>query len=85
MARDTNKYAYYTVGILKGSELHKRLLAEAEELGSRHVPLTIHLWLREHAKLAPIHPARGDLKIAQQEESTVDLSNASEALDHWED
>lgn len=82
MARDTEKYAYYTVGILKGSELHRRLLAEAEQLGKRHVPLTINLWLRGYLKLSD-PPCKVECPSDRQEEPTVDLSNAAEASDYW--
>ena len=81
--RDTHKYAYYTVGIRKGSELHRRLLAEAQELGQRHVPLVIKLKLQE--SLPQSSPCKGDALPSVPVQEEIDLSNASAALDSWED
>ncbi len=39
--RNNEKYIDYTLGVAKGSALHDALIAESEELGSRHVPLII--------------------------------------------
>lgn len=83
--RDTKKYVYYTVGILRDSPLHKELIQEAEELGKKQVPTMIAIWLRDFRILRnkstvpttqvsiPDNPPTIDFE--------VDLSNAEEADD----
>ena len=88
--RDTKKYAYYTVGIPRGSDLHNALLADAQELGNRYVPLMIRLWLKDHFQskygdVPTISPQQDPASIIAEEQLSIDLSNAELALDEWED
>jgi len=83
--RDTKKYVYYTVGILRDSPLHKELIQEAEELGKKQVPTMIAIWLRDFRLLRKRIPSESISltcvpdKPEPIEEYHIDLSNAEEA------
>ncbi len=90
MARDTKKYVYYTVAILRDSPLHKELLEEAEELGKKQVPTMIAIWLRDYRHLRKLGvmstlTMTPTQKVDNQESNDFDLSNAAEADDAWPD
>lgn len=83
--RDTKKYVYYTVGILRGSPLHKELIQEAEEIGKKQVPTMIAIWLRDFRLLrnkSAVHAAQTPIpETSPAIDFEVDLSNAEEADD----
>jgi hypothetical protein len=77
--RNNEKYAYYTVGIPRNSELHKQLLAESQEIG-----VSTQTIIKLRLKGQSPTPCKVEVEPAQEEE-IIDLSNAAEALDSWDD
>lgn len=94
MARNQKKYVYFTIGILRGSQTHKDLIADAEEHNTKHLPTVAGIRLSEYYRLL-----RQELlgTVSQhtsglQSNPDVDLpeysdalSNAAEANNAWPD
>lgn len=93
MARNNKKYVYLTIGILRDSETHRSLLADAEEHNTKQLPTIAGIRLSEYYQLK----RKGLLGVSnlqdiQAQEHTRDtigddfsdaMSNAAEADDAW--
>lgn len=95
MARDTKKYAYYTIGILRDSETHRALLRDAEEHNTKQVPTIIGIRVSEYYRLRaqgiPIVPQTSSPEITKEVEKDLDcdhtaaIGNAKASLGAWAD
>jgi hypothetical protein len=89
--RDTKKYIYLTIGILRDSQTHKDLLADAQEHNTKHLPTVAGIRLGDYygmrregiAKVGAPVPAQSNEEHASY--TNVALSNAVAASDEWGD
>jgi hypothetical protein len=98
MARDNKKYVYLTIGILRNSETHKALLADAEEHNTKQLPTIAGIRLSEYYQLKrngllnmSVSSQKADAQDPVLENDTVGeefsdaMSNAADADDAWPD
>jgi|ERR1041385_788395 hypothetical protein len=100
MARNPKKYVYLTIGILRDSQTHKDLIADAEEHNTKHLPTVAGIRLSEYYRLRR-QGLLGTVPTSQDMPSTQDIpndtsddvgseysdafSNAAEADNAWPD
>lgn len=99
MARNPQKYVYLTIGILRGSQTHKDLIADAEEHNTKHLPTIAGIRLSEYYRLKR-QGSLGAIATPEASQNSSDLqsmsgdidsdysdalSNAAEADDAWPD
>lgn len=96
MARDNKKYVYLTIGILRNSETHKALVADAEEHNTKQIPTIAGIRLSEYYQLKRLGllgvagPADRSSMTRVADDTVGDelsdaLANAEEADDAWPD
>lgn len=93
MARDTKKYAYYTIGILRDSATHRAILRDAEEHNTKQIPTVIGIRISEYyhlkqqgfssATISPPEPSIEAAVIDSDHSSAID--NAKKSIAVWED
>lgn len=88
MARNSQKYVYLTIGILRNGPTHKALQADAEEHNSKHLPVIANIRLsqfyemRSSGLLGAIALSSEVAPERQQLEDELSV-NASAAIDAW--
>lgn len=98
MARDNKKYVYLTIGILRNSETHQSLLADADEHNTKQLPTVAGIRLSEYYQLkrkgllgiSDTPSAVGAQEQMQVNDTVGDefsdaMSNAADANDAWPD
>jgi hypothetical protein len=85
MARDPERYAYFTVALPRTSQTLQKLLAEAEEAGinpARLIALRVSDWYKGRARsITEVPPTNGNRDVACVED--IAAQNADAALDEW--
>lgn len=93
MARDNQKYVYLTIGIQRGSETHRLLIADAEEHNTKQLPTVAGIRLSEYYQLkrmgvlgVVVPSAEGETGSDTVGDELSDaMSNAKEADEAWPD
>ena len=87
MPRNTERYAYFNVGIPKGSETHLRLLAEARESGVppvQVIALRLADYYSGHAAQSCTVPVTSDVGRDRENTPLSDLDQrAADAASAW--
>jgi hypothetical protein len=85
MARDPERYAYFTVALPRTSQTLQKLLAEAEEAGinpARLLALRVSDWYKGSAgSITEAPPTNGGRNVPLAED--IAAQNADAALDAW--
>lgn len=98
MARNNKKYVYLTIGILRNSETHKALIADADEHNTKQLPTVAGIRLSEYYQLkmqgqigavisnhdASFVPDKNNADTGEMEFREA-LSNAADADEAWPD
>lgn len=89
MTRNTQKYVYITIGMLRNGPTHQALVADAEAHNTKHLPTIANIRLSQFYELrqsgllgAFVLPSSSDANSVQEQEDTV-TANAQAALDAW--
>jgi len=86
--RDSKKYVYLTIGILRDSQTHLDLKADAEECNTKQLPTVAALRLGDYYRMRreglPMVPASSLKSSTNSADDTMNaLSNAAEANNAW--
>ncbi len=87
MARDTGKYVYFTVGILRDSETLQKLLQDARESSmpneiAKVLGLRIADFYRQTNTIRAMQPNSVEAPLEMMNED-IAAQNANAALDEW--
>ncbi len=92
MSRDTERYAYFTVGIPRDSETYQKLLQDAQETGKQDaIASLLTVRIADFYKLTTTTlttravPSPEQVEEPEEETTHLDLAaiNANAALDEW--